>query len=69
MPLAGQSTLIAGGSMKKRNTKGVVDVKKGVSVVHLNVSSGYLAYVSKDKGEESKVHSVTLEGRRRSVTP
>jgi len=55
--------------MKKRNTKGVVDVKKGVSVVHLNVSSGYLAYVSKEKDQESKVHSVPLEGRRRLVAP
>ena len=55
--------------MKKRNTKGIIDVKKGVSVVHLNVSSGYLAYVESPKDNPPKVRSVNLERRKVPVGP
>ncbi|HKZ48848.1 MAG TPA: hypothetical protein VJ397_08710 [Thermoplasmata archaeon] len=46
--------------VKKRNTKGIVNLRGGVSVVHLNVSSGYLAYVAAEKGDTPRVHSVVL---------
>jgi len=49
--------------MKKRNTKGIVRLRRGISVVHLNVSSGYLAYVEEHKGEQPRVHSVPLRHR------
>lgn len=44
----------------------MVDVKKGVSLVHLNVGSGYLTYIDEDHedDEESpKVKNVVLETR------
>jgi hypothetical protein len=47
--------------MKRRSDKTIVDVRKGVSVVHLNVGSGYLTYIKDEKGEPPKVKNVVLE--------
>jgi hypothetical protein len=49
--------------MKKRNTKGIVRLRGGISVVHLNVSSGYLSYIEEHKGESPRVHSIVLRHR------
>jgi hypothetical protein len=46
--------------MKRRSDKTIVDVRKGVSVVHLNVGSGYLTYIEDKKGEPPKVKNVVL---------
>lgn len=42
----------------------MVDVKDGVSVVHLNVSSGYLTYIEDEEGIPPKVKGVILEGKK-----
>jgi len=53
--------------MKKRNTKGIVRLRGGIRVVHLNVSSGYLSYIEEHTGEVPRVHSVPL--RRQADDP
>ncbi len=32
--------------MKRRSRKSMVDIRRGVTVVHLNVGSGYLTYLA-----------------------
>ncbi len=39
----------------------MVDVKEGVSLVHLNVGSGYLTYIDEDDEKQPKVRNVVLE--------
>ncbi len=50
--------------MKRKSDKTMVDVKKGVSIVHLNVSSGYLTYIEDEKGNPPKVKNVVLENKK-----
>ncbi len=50
--------------MKRKSEKTIVDVRKGVSVVHLNVGSGYLTYIEDDEGEDAKVKNVVIEGKK-----
>jgi hypothetical protein len=38
----------------------MVDVKDGVSLVHLNVGSGYLTYIGEDDEESPTVKNVVL---------
>lgn len=51
--------------MKRKSERTMVDVRKGVSVVHLNVDSGYLTYIEDDKGEPTKVRNVVLARRKK----
>lgn len=46
--------------MKRKTGKTMVDVRKGVSLVHLNVHSGYLTYIEEDE-ERPRVKNVVLE--------
>ena len=55
--------------MKKRNTKGIVRIRGGIKVVHLNVSSGYLSYIEEHSGEVPRVHSVPLRREHRAEDP
>ncbi len=48
--------------MKRKSEKTMVDVKEGVSLVHLNVGSGYLTYIDEDDEKKPKVRNVVLEG-------
>ncbi|MCJ2519473.1 MAG: hypothetical protein LN412_00795 [Candidatus Thermoplasmatota archaeon] len=50
--------------MKRKSEKTMVDVRKGVSVVHLNVGSGYLTYIEDEKGHPARVKNVVLEGHK-----
>ena len=47
--------------MKRKSEKTMVDIKGGVSVVHLNVGSGYLTYLENEKGKKPRVKSIILE--------
>ena len=47
--------------MKRKSEKTMVDVKKGVSLVHLNVGSGYLTYIDEEDEKKPKVRNVVLE--------
>lgn len=47
--------------MKRKSGKALLDVREGVSVVHLNVDSGYLTYI--EEGEAPQVKNVVLKGR------
>lgn len=51
--------------MKRKTGKTMVDVRDGVSVVHLNVDSGYLTYIE-DGEERSRVKNVVLAEPRES---
>ncbi len=42
----------------------MVDVKEGVSLVHLNVGSGYLTYIDEDDQESPTVKNVILAPRK-----
>ncbi len=42
----------------------MVDVRKGVTVVHLNVGSGYLTYIEDEEGRPPRVKNVVLEGKK-----
>lgn len=50
--------------MKRKSEKTMVDVKDGVSVVHLNVGSGYLTYIADEDEDSPKVKNVVLESRK-----
>ncbi|MFQ5553445.1 MAG: hypothetical protein ACE5EW_06975 [Thermoplasmata archaeon] len=50
--------------MKRKSEKTMVDVKKGVSVVHLNVGSGYLTYIDEEEEESPTVKNVVLETKK-----
>lgn len=50
--------------MKRKSEKTMVDVKKGVSLVHLNVGSGYLTYIDDDEEESPSVKNVVLEAKK-----
>ncbi|MFQ5838554.1 MAG: hypothetical protein ACE5HJ_07200 [Thermoplasmata archaeon] len=52
--------------MKRKSDKTIVDVRKGVSVVHLNVGSGYLTYIEDEEGQPPKVKNVVLEVKKES---
>jgi len=48
--------------LKRKNEKGMIDLDKKVSVVHLNVGSGYITYLQEDEKEGStKVKGIVLE--------
>ncbi|MFQ5918659.1 MAG: hypothetical protein ACE5I4_01270 [Thermoplasmata archaeon] len=42
----------------------MVDVKDGVSLVHLNVGSGYLTYIDEDEQESPTVKNVVLAAKK-----
>ncbi|MEE9268217.1 MAG: hypothetical protein V3U70_02300 [Thermoplasmata archaeon] len=50
--------------MKRKSERTMVDVKKGVSLVHLNVGSGYLTYIDEDDKESPSVKNVVLETKK-----
>ncbi|MFQ6012052.1 MAG: hypothetical protein ACE5LS_00185 [Thermoplasmata archaeon] len=50
--------------MKRKSEKTIVDVKKGVSLVHLNVGSGYLTYIDEEEKDVPTVKNVVLEGKK-----
>ncbi len=50
--------------MKRKSERTLVDVKKGVSLVHLNVGSGYLTYIDEDDKESPSVKNVVLETKK-----
>ncbi len=52
--------------MKRKSEKTMVDVKKGVSLVHLNVGSGYLTYIDEDEEESPTVKNVVLKTKKES---
>lgn len=49
--------------MKRKSDKTMVDVKDGVSLVHLNVGSGYLTYIDEEDEKKPKVRNIVLESR------
>ncbi len=48
--------------MKRKSEKTMVDVRDGVSLVHLNVGSGYLTYIDEDDEKKPQVRNVVLKG-------
>ncbi len=48
--------------MKRKSEKTMVDVKDGVSLVHLNVGSGYLTYIDEEDEKKPQVRNVVLKG-------
>lgn len=50
--------------MKRKSERTIVDVRKGVSVVHLNVTSGYLTYIEDEEGNPGKVKNVVIKGEK-----
>lgn len=47
--------------MKRKSGKAIVDMEKKVSVVHLNVGSGYVSYLQQDTPEVApRVKSVVI---------
>ncbi len=49
--------------MKRKSERTIIDVRKGVSVVHLNVGSGYLTYIEDEEGKPVKVKNIVIEGK------
>ena len=47
--------------MKRKSEKTMVDVRDGVSLVHLNVGSGYLTYIDEDDEKKPQVRNVVLK--------
>lgn len=47
--------------MKRKPGKAIVDMEKEVSVVHLNVSSGYITYLEQEAADDTpRVKSVVI---------
>lgn len=55
--------------MKRRSGKSMVDLNKNISVVHFNVSSGYVTYLESEDREESqpRLKSILLEGEKQII--